>query len=1357
MVRNKLPLLVYIIIGIAPGLSASPEVGSDTVTDLYSPVLAGGGGFTTSQGGAPASAINPAAGGGAQRTVLDLGYLALPSLSMEPRLGNAFNLGALFPTRYAVFGGSFHFLQSPFDAFPVGTTFGGNLNIAKELYPGLNLGLGFNFGFGEDWSLSGDLGFRYNMGKLGKFGNFTWAVVMRTLGKSWTPTAFTPLLGVSFDLFRIRGAGNAADPLAVAAAVDLGFPGFTNMTVKAGLSAMVLEILTISMSSGVNIKESIHGDGVPVIPSLGVTVNIPLRQMGKKTPRLLRDGDIGINAAMKPLYNNVWAFGGGLTWTAGVIDRTPPVITVDYPETRWISPNNDGLADDLEFPISITDQRYVVEWKLEIEDHQGSAVRIYRNKELRPETQGVKSFMYRLLVAKTGVEVPPTLRWDGILDSGSPAPDGRYFFRLSASDDNENSAVSPRYEVVVDTTPPEVFIEEILETAKIFSPDGDGSRDTFEIPQSGSWEDFWEAGIYNAAGARVKTFDFLDGTPGTIIWDGTGDDGHIVPDGVYEYRIAAVDRALNRGEAVLENIIVNTLQPGTRLLITDAWFSPNGDGVKDTLTLSPEVPVTEGIVGWTFVIRDSNGNIRKTINGRDAVAPRIDFDGRNDQGRILEEGTYQGELSVSYRNGYVSTSISPPFNLDITPPRASIRADYTAFSPNNDGNQDLMIFHQEGTQEVLWIGEVRPAGGSPVRTFRFNGSPPSGLEWDGRGDSGALAPDGDYTYSLYATDPAGNTGRSNIVRFSLSTADTPVLLTTDLRAFSPNNDGVKDTITIIPQLQVREGIASWKLDILGPALSSGSGDTAALSGGGPVVRTFEGQGTAPGPVSWNGRTAGGGNAAAGTVAPDGTYSARIELRYVMGNQPLAVSQPFILDTTPPRGRVSAPFTTFSPNGDGMRDFIPINALTEGDDDWEAVITDSGGGVVKSWSWTGTTPLLPWDGTDQAGNNAPDGTYRFTLNSTDQAGNSTRIDLDTITLDARIPRAFLTASAGAIAPRPDPRGSLPEALRFSIILSLREGIESWKLELKDEAGRVRQSFSGGESRPGGGAEGPPGFIPWNGGDENGEVREGRYTPHLTVSYIKGDLVSVQGSPVLVDISGPVLSFSSSPEFFSPDNDGVDDELSMFLGARDASPIAFWSLEIREPQPPYQRFYRIEGRGSPAERIIWDGRSYRGELVQAATDYPFTYRAEDVLGNASSMDGLIGIDVLVIRDGDRLKIQIPSIVFRANEADFIGLAPEVVENNYRILRRIAEILNKFRDYRVQVEGHANPVTRSATEERNELQPLSERRARATVEFLTGFGVSRSRLSATGMGGTRPVVRYEDRDNWWKNRRVEFILIK
>ncbi|MDR2633736.1 MAG: pallilysin-related adhesin [Treponema sp.] len=240
--------------------------------------------------------------------------------------------------------------------------------------------------------------------------------------------------------------------------------------------------------------------------------------------------------------------------------------------------------------------------------------------------------------------------------------------------------------------------------------------------------------------------------------------------------------------------------------------------------------------------------------------------------------------------------------------------------------------------------------------------------------------------------------------------------------------------------------------------------------------------------------------------------------------------------------------------------------------------------------------------------------------------------------------------------------------------------------------------------------------------------------------------------------PVLSFSSNPPYFSPDNDGVDDELFIFLKASAEVPIVSWSFQIREPQPPFPVFYQLEGQGSPPERITWNGKSPKGELVQAATDYPFTFKAVDSRGNECSLNGSIGVDVLIIRENEELRIQVPSIIFRAGFADFLELAPDIMANNIRVLRRIAEILNKFQDYKVRIEGHANRTLDDATEEeRVELQPLSESRARAVVSQLVEFGVSRNRLTAVGMGSTKPVVAFEDRDNWWKNRRVEFILIK
>jgi flagellar hook assembly protein FlgD/flagellar motor protein MotB len=1353
--KNAIKKILFVSLFLSNGIFSIPvgavplsPLGADAVPDLYAPNLAGPGGFITTQGGAPASALNPAAGGEAQRIVFDAGWLFLPGLGDERGFGNAFEAGALFPTKYAVFGGSLRLLQSPFDGFPIKTTFGGNLNAAKELYPGMSLGLGLNFGVGHDWTLAGDLGFRYNIGNLGPLENFTWAVALRGLGKSWVPSWFTPIGGVAFDLVHVRGTAGKADPFKLGLAADIGFPSIVykpSMTFKMGVTMDIADLVNISFSwpgaSGLNVRELSDGVPFPAIPSVGIGFHFVLPSGGERIAggRLPSDGDLSVNAAMKPLYNDLIAMGVGASWTVGVADKTPPLILADYPETLSFSPNNDGRADALEFPVTISDSRYIEGWTFEIRDAGGNAVRTYRNKERRPETQGMRNFINRLTDVKSGVEVPSHFRWDGVFDSGELAPDGVYSFVISAFDDNGNAASTQVYQTVVDNTPPELNLTLVPEAQRIFSPDGDGSRDTLTITQSGSEEELWEGGIYDAGETRLRSFRVENGAPETFVWDGKDDEGLIVPDGIYRYLISATDRAQNSTAAAMDNIIVSTIQPQVGLTISDAWFSPNGDGIKDTVTYTLSVPVKEGITGWSLSFRDSQGAVRRTIPSTSPRVPeRLDFTGRDDRGALLNEGAYQAEFSVTYRNGYVSKALAPLVTLDITAPTATVRNEFPAFSPNNDGNQDEMIITQEGSSELIWIGDIRradgPAGERAVRSFRFSGVPPARITWDGHGDAGTFAADGDYSYELYCTDAAGNTGRSNQIRFAMSTADTPVMISADTRAFSPGGSGARNTVRISPQIKVAEGISSYRIDILDAA--------------GRAVQTFEGGGAPPAQVTWNGRTG------AGSPAPDGEYTAKIEVRYVQGNLPSAVSLPFALDTQAPRGEISAPYTVFSPNGDGRRDSIPFTVSTLGNDEWEALISGAKDQTVRTWTWTGQAPALEWDGADQAGNKSPDGTYQLILRSTDAAGNSARLTVPGIVLDARVPRVFLTASATGIAPKADQKTDL---VRFSIMLSLQEGIESWALELKEEDGTLLRAFRAATAAPDRAVSAPAASIGWNGLAENGALKEGRFSPTLTVNYLKGDVVSVQAPPITVDVSGPVLSFSYQPQYFSPDNDGVDDELIMSLGARDASPISSWTLEIREPQPPYLLFYRLEGRDSPAEQTIWDGRSNRGELVQAATDYPVSFTAVDALGNSSTINSTIGVDVLVIRDGNRLRIQVPSIIFRENAADFNSLTGATVDNNLRVLRRIAEILNKFRDYKVQVEGHANPVLRTQAEESGELQPLSESRARSVVNMLAEFGVARNRLSAVGMGGTSPVVTYEDHDNWWKNRRVEFILIK
>ena len=244
-------------------------------------------------------------------------------------------------------------------------------------------------------------------------------------------------------------------------------------------------------------------------------------------------------------------------------------------------------------------------------------------------------------------------------------------------------------------------------------------------------------------------------------------------------------------------------------------------------------------------------------------------------------------------------------------------------------------------------------------------------------------------------------------------------------------------------------------------------------------------------------------------------------------------------------------------------------------------------------------------------------------------------------------------------------------------------------------------------------------------------------------------------------GPDLRVTFSPKYFSPNGD--KDELAIYLSAVGESAIGKWKVEIREPVAPYPLFYQWEGTGQPPEKLSWNGKSTKGELVQSAMDYPFIFTATDAAGNTSTLKSAVEVDVFVINDGQNLRIEIPSIMFAPNSGNWDGMPQDVSDNNDWILKRVAQILGKFPDYKVLVEGHANPTvdprnkTASDLEETKELVPLSEVRAMTIVDYLVKLGVDRNRLSSKGVGGQQPVIAWTDSDNWWKNRRVEFLLQK
>lgn len=1014
----------------------------------------------------------------------------------------------------------------------------------------------------------------------------------------------------------------------------------------------------------------------------------------------------------------------------------------------YISPNNDGVQDILEVPLQIKEKRYISEWSFIIRNENGDIVRTIGNKEKRPEKLGIKKFFKQLFTPKTGVTVPSSVVWNGVMDNGETAPDGTYYYSFSAADDNGNSASTSELVVIVDNTPPEIELTQPSQNAKIF---GEGAKSSLAIRQTGSIEDLWTGTFLDSVGNPVRVLKWTESEPLKFDWTGADDNGVPVKDGVYSYKISAVDRAGNiSAPAVITNIIYSAEKPATNITLNGSrYFSPNGDAVNDTVSFDVSIPTPDQaktgnrLVEWSVTIEDKDGKIVRTYSGTDNPPASVVFDGKNDSGELAREGSYYAKVAAKYLNGFETEPLkSPVFVLDVTAPAARVTLKNTTFSPDGDGNLDALEITQSvavdsGSPVLNWTGTIENAVGRIIRTFDFGSYLPEKVIWDGLDSENALASDGSYTYRLSASDAAGNSSKIVAPSFALDTSKTEIILTASPSAFNPAVASVKLT----PVVKSGSSVKSYSLEV--------------KDSNGGVVWSQSAERALPASVSWNGLSSD------GSRCSDGIYTASLSTVSTNGAEASAVAQPFVIDSVAPSIEVSVPYTVFSPDGDGRRDTVPVKAKSSTEDKWTARVLSSSNSAVKTYSWQGQVPDFEWDGTDDSGNKVADGIYKIVFDSTDAAGNKASAEIAGLNVDKRETKAYVTADLEYFSPNAD---GVADVQRFAIRTTLAEGISSWSFKIASPEGAVVREWSDDDTKD------LPAVINWDGNDADGKVAEGAFTGNLSIDYEKGNQVSAISSAFICTVTPPQLTVRTAPRYFSPDNDGVDDDLYIQLKGSSAVPLKSWSFRISDPENG-KPFWTIGGKATITEQISWDGRGNNGELVQSAMDYPYVFTATDTLGMTSTVEGKISVDVLVIRAGDVLKMAVPSIIFRSDAADFRtedeikgGITSAQKANNERVLNRIAEILNKFKNYTVTIEGHANNVSGTEAEETQDtvqygkaLQPLSQERAEFVKEQLRKNGVDASRLTAVGRGGRAPVVARSDKDNWWKNRRVEFILNK
>lgn len=1713
------------------------------VMELASPQLSASSAYYDSYKSSSIAISNPAITADIQRYTFDFNYLLLSDFNSN--LGHSIDIGGVIPSKYGVFSGNVDLLLtdglSNSDLY-VGTAGNINLNFSKKIYSDLSFGAGLTTILGSDnngfdWGLGLNLGFVKDMGNLNPtIKDFSWGVALKNLGKGYKNSddffnspapVFTPSIFARFRPVEINN-------LNVDVASELSFPTVSNVNLMVGAKASIYKNFIFDTSLDVNLQEMIKGDYGRIIPSMFFGYNLAIK--GEETQ---------LNLSANPYTNNLWAIGLGGTLPLGEKDTNPPEVKIDYSSVQYISPNFDGIKDELLLPLTVKDERYIDSYELVIKDSFGKTVKNILNKEERPENESFKNLYSKLITPLTGIPVPEAFRWDGKMDNGELVPDGEYTFYTRFSDDNGNTTQSEVNKFIVDNTNPELVITPPSGLDLIFSPNGDGNKDILTIPQTGSNEVRWYAEVSDFIGNPVKSMAWNNSELTSFEWDGKDDLGQLVPDGVYQYRVTSTDLAGNSVEDLVDNIIINTKQPPIGITISTNSFSPNKDGVKDNMEFILDIPVKTGIEKWDLVIQDSLG---KEVNrfstekqGYSVIEDNIKFNGENSSGSFLTEGKYVGVLSVVYQNGHSPVVSSPEFYIDTTAPSANVIPAYTVFSPNGDGKKDLISFNQKSSNEEDWTGEIFDEFSKLVYTTNWKGVVDSTFNWDGKNKEGLILsdgeynyklssidssgnkykgepisfkidttkseinlsvnresfspltnnssvelkseiksssnlvnytldivdennktikslttngdinnlyswngtdnsgkrvkdavykghitgefnngnivnaystpftldtikpvvtvklkevnnifspngdgkkdsltfiqktsdeiswtgevrnsvnevvysntwsgiapsefilkgtnnsntnlPDGTYTYSLSATDLAGNIGKSDNIEIKIDTEDVEFFISTNTTHFSPNKDKIKDSIDFIPQLKkadeidsmiytvlnnqnievysktvkseyqksvnwngvgtnnknVIDGeyivrltvnykrgdspvastkfivdtvapkadvlltntvfspnddgnkdfvgikntspdIALWNLsitdskgniikeEIINGKLAdnwdfngrdkglnllpngnykfilkgedeagniykspenniildnsssnifisnnyevfspNGDGikdkitfttkfDSASgiekwslniLDSNGKIVKSYN-EGKIPGEIVWDGKP----------DLKDGTYKAVLNILNINGNNPIAYTPEFKIDSTYPSIILTAQNTLFSPNGDNLKDNVLFNQSGLGEDIYYGRIIDSNNNIVNEWFWKNSLNSFNWDGKDKSGNIVSDGTYSYIVDVTDAGGNKTVKTINNLVIDTTETDIFITYKKPIFAP--DLVSSLgPQT--FGLIVNNKKGIESWSISISDERNVVVDTIRGQNT--------VPETTTWSGKDSSGKFVNGNFKANFNVVYEKGNSPQYSTKYFIADSENPLINVETSPTPFSPDNDFVDDELNIDLGVKDFSDIDNWAFVISDPKG--NEFITFSGEGKPGKKIIWDGKSSKGELVQAAEEYKYVMSVTDKAGHVGKVSGEIPVDILVIKEGDKLKIKISSIIFQPNSSE-LDLSGKNGESNRKILKRLSEILNKYSSYKIEVEGHAhniygNEITKN---QRISLIEFSQQRAEEVKKALSLEGIAKSRMTTIGVGGNKPIVDFSDYDNIWKNRRVEFILVK
>ncbi len=436
------------------------------------------------------------------------------------------------------------------------------------------------------------------------------------------------------------------------------------------------------------------------------------------------------------------------------------LLEFELGETHHLSPNFDGVKDEFLFNTEPFQDDKLGGWKMVFLDGRSRVQKTIRNRLVEEEEE---------------IILPEFIVWNLVNNAGVTVPDGKYAYHFFTIDKNGRENLRSKGVIVVDTVPPQIDVEA---PELMFSPNGDGVKDTVVIQVDAEREIKWTCTITTPEEIVVKTMEWDADIPEQIEWDGKGENGAVLPEGVYDIIISGQDGAGNRTARTIRGVTLDVRERQATVDIDYPIFSPNDDGLLDEITFYPILSDRNRIDTWDLIVQIEKGDTAKRFRGRRFIPKTVVWDGKPQRGKMTElfpeglpSGYYTYFLKVIYRSGVNTYSFKRDLIIDNDPPKIELSVEPVLFSPDGDGKDDLLLIRPQITDLTAiqyWKATIFSSAGTPFKTFIGTDAPAEEISWDGISDTGILVDSGeDYYIQIEATDEGFNKGISEKAPFSI--------------------------------------------------------------------------------------------------------------------------------------------------------------------------------------------------------------------------------------------------------------------------------------------------------------------------------------------------------------------------------------------------------------------------------------------------------------------------------------------------------------------------------------------------------------------------------------------------------------